>query len=73
MTHTNILTQLKEQMRVKEQAMNTALIVAESNGKSGYELFDIQMMFEEELVELQNKINKINSNVRVSTLVELLH
>ena len=76
MTYTNVLTQLKEQMRVKEQAMNTALIAAESNGKSDYELFEIQMLFENELVELQNKINKVNSNIskgKVNTLAELLH
>lgn len=55
----NTILSIKEQMRVKEQAMNTALIVAESNNKSDYELFDIQMMFEAELVELQKELDKL--------------
>lgn len=55
----NTILSIKEQMRVKEQAMNTALIIAESNNKSDYELFDIQMMFEAELVELQKELDKL--------------
>lgn len=52
---------IREQMKTKEHAMNTAMIIAQSNGKSDLELFEIQYKFETELVELQKQIDAIEN------------
>ena len=52
---------LKNLMRVKEKALNTFLIYAETNNISKEQLYTTKYEFENEILNLQEQINKLNT------------
>ena len=58
------IKELQKAMEVKERAMSTALITAQSNGKSDLEMFEIQRSFELELVHMQEEIDRLKNTIK---------
>ena len=55
------INELKGLMKVKEKALNTFLIYAETNNISKEQLYTTKYEFENELMNIQEQINKLNT------------